>query len=41
MSEDNKNVADTLNEIFEDDPARKAREKEKAKYEKRMQTMKR
>lgn len=37
MSEDNKNVADTLNEIFEDDPARKAREKEIAKYEKKRQ----
>lgn len=37
MSEDNKNVADTLNEIFEDDPARKAREKEIAKYEKKHQ----
>lgn len=37
MSEDNKNVADTLNEIFEDDPARKAREKEIEKYEKKRQ----
>lgn len=37
MSEDNKNVADTLNEIFEDDPARKAREKEIEKYEKKHQ----
>lgn len=37
MSEDNKNVADTLNEIFEDDPARQAREKEIAKYEKKRQ----
>lgn len=37
MSEDNKNVADTLNEIFEDDPARRAREKEIAKYEKKRQ----
>ena len=31
------NVAETLNEIFDDDPARKAREKEIAKYEKKRQ----
>lgn len=40
MSEDtNKetNVADTLNEIFDDDPAKKAREREIAKYEKKRQ----
>ena len=40
MSEDtNKetNVADALNEIFDDDPAKKAREREIAKYEKKRQ----
>lgn len=37
MSEDNKNVADTLNDIFDDDPAQKAREKEIARYEKKRQ----
>ena len=37
MSEENKNVADALNEIFDDDPAQKARDKEIAKYEKKRQ----
>lgn len=37
MSEDNKNVADTLNDIFDDDPAQKAREKEIVRYEKKRQ----
>ena len=37
MSEENKNVADALNEIFDDDPAKKARDKEIAKYEKKRQ----
>ena len=32
MSEENKNVADALNEIFDDDPAKKARDKEIVKY---------
>ena len=37
MSEENKNVADALNDIFEDDPAKKERDKEIAKYEKKRQ----
>lgn len=37
MSEENKNVADALNEIFDDDPAKKARDREIAKYEKKRQ----
>ena len=37
MSEENKNVTDALNEIFDDDPAKKARDKEIAKYEKKRQ----
>lgn len=34
---ENTNVAETLNEIFDDDPAKKARDKEIAKYEKKRQ----
>lgn len=40
MSENNledKNIAEALNDIFDDDPAKKAREKEIAKYEKKRQ----
>lgn len=37
MNEDNKNVADSLNEIFDDDPQKETRKKEIARYEKKRQ----